>query len=57
MGIHFADGLEEEYVKTLRDDLENGEWDIKYGHYRTQPTFSCTLRLIVSRKSENQFGQ
>lgn len=57
MGIHFENGLEEEYVKALRDDLKNEEWDIKYGHYRTQPTFLCALRLIVSRKSENQFGQ
>jgi SAM-dependent methyltransferase len=35
-------------VKRLSDDLQSGEWDRKYGHLRTQPTFSGALRLIIS---------
>jgi len=42
-------GLEDKLVKTLADDLKSGEWDKKYGHFRTAPTFTCALRLIVSR--------
>lgn len=40
---------EEEMVKLLEDDLKSGEWDRKYGHFRTQPTFTCALRLVISR--------
>jgi SAM-dependent methyltransferase len=35
-------------VKALADDLATGEWDRKYGHFRTQPSFTCALRLIVA---------
>jgi SAM-dependent methyltransferase len=42
------DGLEDELVKRLSTDLESGAWDKKYGHYRTEPTFTCALRLIIS---------
>ena len=42
------DGLEEKLVKRLADDLQSGEWDRKYGHYRTEPTFTCALRLVIS---------
>jgi len=42
------EGLEEKLVKSLEDDLKSGEWDRKYGHFRTQPTFTCALRLVVS---------
>jgi len=35
-------------VDRLKADLENGNWDKKYGHFRTQETFTCALRLIVS---------
>jgi SAM-dependent methyltransferase len=41
-------GLEEKYVKALAADLSSGEWDKKYGHYRSTPTFTCALRLIIS---------
>lgn len=43
------EGLEEKLVKVLADDLASGEWDKKYGHFRTQPTFTCALRLVISR--------
>ncbi len=37
-----------EMVERLRADLESGEWDRKYGRYRTEPTFTCALRLVVA---------
>ena len=40
---------QEELVARLRTDLENGDWDKKYGYFRTQQTFTCALRLIVAR--------
>lgn len=41
--------LEDELVGRLRADLESGEWDRKYGHFRTQEFFTCALRLIVAQ--------
>lgn len=41
--------LEDELVGRLRADLESGEWDRKYGHFRTQDFFTCALRLIVAQ--------
>ena len=43
-----GEDLQEHMVKRLSDDLQSGEWDRKYGHLRTQPTFSGALRLIIS---------
>jgi SAM-dependent methyltransferase len=39
-----------EIVQRLKDDLLSGEWDKKYGHFRTQDTFFGSMRLIVSGK-------
>eukprot|EP01132_Coremiostelium_polycephalum_P007603 gene7603-9348_t len=39
-----------EIVDRLRKDLQSGEWEKKFGHFRTQPTFTCALRLIVLTK-------
>jgi Methyltransferase domain len=36
------------YVQHLRRDIENGFWDAKYAHLRTQPQFEGSLRLIIS---------
>jgi SAM-dependent methyltransferase len=41
-------GLEKKLVRALAEDLASGEWDRKYGHYRTQPFFTGALRLIVA---------
>lgn len=41
--------LEEELVHRLADDLQSGNWDQKFGHFRTEPFFTCALRLIVSK--------
>ncbi|KAA5532524.1 class I SAM-dependent methyltransferase [Taibaiella lutea] len=38
-----------ELVKRLEDDLLSGEWNRKYGHFRTQAFFTGALRLIISR--------
>jgi SAM-dependent methyltransferase len=35
-------------VTRLRDDLESGEWDRRYGSLRTQPEFVGSLRLITA---------
>jgi SAM-dependent methyltransferase len=37
-------------VKRLSDDLRSGVWDSKYGHLRTQPTFSGALRLVIGNQ-------
>jgi SAM-dependent methyltransferase len=44
------DGLEAQLVKRLSDDLESGGWDQKYGHFRTEPYFTCALRLVISKR-------
>jgi SAM-dependent methyltransferase len=41
--------VEARIVQKLADELASGEWDRKYGHYRTQPTFTCALRLVIAR--------
>ncbi|MFT3794311.1 class I SAM-dependent methyltransferase [Flavobacterium sp.] len=46
------DGLEAELVGRLQSDLDSGEWDRKYGHFRQLPTFTCALRLIVSNPNK-----
>jgi SAM-dependent methyltransferase len=43
------EGLEEKYVKSLAADLESGTWDQKYGKYRTMPTYTCALRLVIAK--------
>jgi len=40
--------MQEKFVKTLRDDLESGAWDQRYGPWRTKPSYDGSLRLIVS---------
>jgi hypothetical protein len=39
---------QEKIIERLKIDLENGTWDNKYGHFRTQAFFTCALRLIVA---------
>lgn len=39
---------QEEIVNRLKVDLDNGTWDHKYGHFRTQEWFTCALTLVVS---------
>ena len=41
-------GKEEEIVKRLKNDLDSGEWDKRYGHLRKQAEFTCALRLIIA---------
>lgn len=33
----------------LGNDLASGRWDVRHGHYRQQPTFAGSLKLIVNR--------
>jgi SAM-dependent methyltransferase len=43
------DGVEDILVQALASELSSGEWDKKYGHFRTMPSFTCALRLIVAK--------
>lgn len=40
-------GAVERFVDNLSADLANGNWDKKYGHYRSQPFFYGPLRVVV----------
>ena len=42
------EALEKIYMENLSDDLKSGVWDKKFGHFRTQSTFTGALRLIVA---------
>jgi SAM-dependent methyltransferase len=42
--------IAERSVKKLADDLASGEWDRKYGHYRSQAFATFALRLIIAKK-------
>ncbi|MGO1053353.1 class I SAM-dependent methyltransferase [Crossiella sp. CA198] len=35
-------------VATLAADLESGDWDRRFGHLRTQPSYDSALRLVVA---------
>ncbi|HTQ64063.1 MAG TPA: hypothetical protein VMI12_04660 [Puia sp.] len=35
-------------MSTCKEELASGEWDKKYGQYRTQESFTCALRLITA---------
>jgi SAM-dependent methyltransferase len=37
------------FVAQLSEELKSGAWDAKHGHWREQPTFEGSLRLIVSQ--------
>jgi SAM-dependent methyltransferase len=39
---------QENIVKRLAEDLQSGEWDRKYGHFREEPFFTCALRLVIA---------
>jgi len=41
------DDQQEIIVSRLANDLASGEWDRKYGYYRTQAEFVCALRLVI----------
>ena len=43
-----SDDQQEIMIKRLKDDLDSGAWDRKYGHYRKQKLLHCALRLVVS---------
>lgn len=46
----FLDGaLVERFVARLAADLESGEWDARYGAFRTLATFDGGMRLVVGR--------
>lgn len=44
-----APGLEDILVARLAAALRSGDWDKKYGHFRTQASFTGALRLVIAR--------
>ncbi len=44
-----AEGVETRIVQTLGGDLKSGEWDRRFGNWRTMPLFEGSLRMIVSK--------
>ncbi len=42
-----GDGVEDRFVGELRRDLETGEWDRRYGSFRTRAVFEGSLRLVA----------
>lgn len=44
-----SDEVEARCVQALADDLASGEWDKKYGHFRTMPEWVGTIRLMIGR--------
>ena len=45
-----SDEAQRRTVERLRQDLESGAWDERFGHLRTQPEFFGSLRLVVGRR-------
>ncbi|HVE90891.1 MAG TPA: SAM-dependent methyltransferase, partial [Actinomycetota bacterium] len=44
-----AEEAQARFVSRLSADLDSGEWDRKYGVWRTRPRFEGSMRLIVCR--------
>lgn len=45
------DPVSQRFERTLRNDLNTGSWDSRYGPLRTAASFDGSLRLIVSQPS------
>ena len=39
---------QERIIKRLAEDLQSGQWDSKYGYFRSQSEFTCALRLVIA---------
>ncbi len=44
-----SEEVEARCVQALADDLASGEWDRKYGHFRTMTEWLGTIRIIIAR--------
>jgi len=40
--------VRDRFAHTLAQQLADGRWDARFGHWRTTPTFEGSLRLVVS---------
>ena len=45
------DHVVERVVSAVRDDLESGAWDARYGTLRHQQEADCGLRIVVARRT------
>lgn len=43
-----------EFEQRLSKDLESGEWDSRYGHFRTMTEFDGGLRLVISEGTPDE---
>jgi len=48
--------VQDRFVTRLRDDLASGEWDARYGRWRSEPSFDGSLRLVVARPAATGAG-
>jgi hypothetical protein len=46
-----SDSVVNRFVRDLSADLESGEWDARYGHYRELEAFDVGMRLVIGRRS------
>ncbi len=42
-------GIEERIITELAADLQSGTWDKQYGHYRHEPFYDSSMRVITSQ--------
>jgi hypothetical protein len=42
-------GMEDVLVKRLADDLASGGWDKKYGKYRSLPSATFSMTLVIAK--------
>jgi len=45
------DAVVEAFVEKLSADLESGEWDARYGHFRELEVFDVGLRLVIGTRA------
>ena len=45
------DAVVDRFVRELSADLASGDWDARYGAYRTLETFDVGMRLVIGRRS------
>lgn len=42
--------VQDKIVNAIEQDLQSGEWDRKYGRFRTMPSITCGLRLVIGKR-------
>lgn len=50
-----TEAAQQRFVETLASDLKSGAWEKKHGHWRKEPFFEGSLRLIVSQSTPERY--